>query len=299
MYRAVVIFLLPFFLLGTKYSGEFQELGVGGRTCAMGGSGVAQHADASVLYFNPAASFFTPQGILVMHAENFGGIVKNEYGSVVLPHESLALGLGVQYVSVGGIKLTELGDTLAPIGSDNPPIAYDTVGTKDIVLYITGAKGNALLSYGASIKVYYRDLYAITGYGGGLDVGLMLNADYLVCGLAIRDFVLSPLIWGNGTRETIVPKLSFGVAPRIPLPQWKSEVTFECDMVKTLDIKGFDIMMGMEYAYKDIIFGRLGLFKGMYTLGIGLKYRKFSLDYAFITHSELDNSNKISAGFAF
>lgn len=299
MYRAVILLLLPFFILATKYSGEFQELGVGGRTCAMGGSGVAQYADASVLYFNPAASFFTQKSILIMHAENFGGIVKNEFGSIVFPQKSMAFGLGVQYISVGGIKLTELGDTLNPIGNDNPPIAYDTVGTKDMVLYLNAAKGNSLLAYGASIKVYYRDLYAITGFGGGLDAGLLVNADYIVCGLAIRDFVLSPLIWSNGTKETILPKLSFGVAPRVPLPQWNSVMMFECDVVKTIDITGFNIMLGCEYAYKDILFGRLGLNGGTYTLGIGLKYKKFSLDYAFVTHSELSNSNKISAGLAF
>ena len=93
-----------------KYAGEFQELGVGGRACAMGGVGVAQFADPSVIYFNPAGSFFVPRSVLLMHAENFAGIVRNEFGSVILPKKNMSIGIGFQYLSVGNIYLTRLVD---------------------------------------------------------------------------------------------------------------------------------------------------------------------------------------------
>ena len=75
--RAVAkLILIPLLLMATKYAGEFQELGVGGRACAMGGTGVAQFVDPSVIYFNPAGSFYADRGVLLMHAENFAGVVK-------------------------------------------------------------------------------------------------------------------------------------------------------------------------------------------------------------------------------
>jgi hypothetical protein len=299
MYRIVTCLFVPVFLLATKYAGEFQELGVGGRACGMGGIGVAQFVDPSVIYFNPAGSYYTNRSVQLMHSENFAGVVKNEFGSVVIPKGSMSFGLGIQYLSVSDIKLTRLADTTSPPGNDNPPIPYDTVGTKDMVFYINGAKGGSRFSYGANIKVFYRDLSVITGFGGGIDLGLGINLNYLRIGFAVRDFILSPIVWSNGTKETIIPKLSLGIAPVVPLEKLNSEIIVECDVVKAVDIEGFDLNFGCEYAFKDFVFGRIGLHGGNYTLGVGLKYKRFSLDYAFVTHSELKNSNRISAGLSF
>ena len=234
-----------------------------------------------------------------MHAENFGGSVKNDFGSIILPKTNMAMGIGVQYISVGGIKLTTVPDTSAPPDVDNPPIAYDTVGTKDFVFYINGAKGNENFSYGANIKIFYRDLAVITGFGGGLDVGFMLKMDYLKVGFSVRDFILSPLIWSNGSKETILPKLTFGTAVNIPIEKINSVLTIACDFTKSLDITGFNRNLGCEYAYKNLIFGRAGHTNGRYTFGVGLLYKNFYLDYASITHADLANSNKFSAGLKF
>ncbi len=293
------LMLIPMLLMATKYAGEFQELGVGGRACAMGGTGIAQFVDPSVIYFNPAGSYYVNRGALVMHAENFAGIVKNEFGSVVLPKQNMTVGVGLQYLSVSGIQLTTLDDTTSPPSSENPPVAYDTVGTKDMIFYINGSRGNNKFSYGANIKVFYRDLSVITGYGGGVDLGVAVNLNYVKIGLGMRDFVLAPIIWSNGTKETIITKVSCGIAPVIPLENINSVVTLECDFVKPLDVEGFDVNIGLEYAYKDFIFGRAGINHGNYTVGVGLKYKQFSLDYALVTHSYLKNSNKISAGYTF
>ncbi len=211
----------------------------------------------------------------------------------------MALGFGVQYVSVSGIKLTTLPDTTSSPGNDNQPIPYDTVGTSDMILYVNGARGNEKIAYGANIKVFYRNLSVMSGFGGGLDVGLRYNLEYLKIGLAVRDFILSPIMWDNGSRETILPKLSFGCATVVPLRKINSAVTLECDFAKTLDISGFDFNVGLEYAFKNLIFGRIGIHRGNFTLGIGLFYKRFRFDYAFVTHSWLDNSNKFSAGLQF
>lgn len=296
---AAITVLTPFLMMAAKYAGEFQELGVGGRACAMGGVGVAQFVDPSVVYFNPAGSFYGQRGILLMHAENFAGIVKNDFASIILPKSNISVGVGFQYLSVSDIYLTTLTDTTSPPSSSNPPIPYDTVGTKEMVFYVNAAKGSGRFSYGANIKVFYRNLAVITGVGGGADLGLTLNLDYLIIGCAMRDFILSPIVWSNGTTEEILPKLSMGVAPVVPIEKINSVITLECDFVKSFDIDGFDVNMGFEYAFKNFIFGRFGFHSGNFTLGVGLKYKKLSLDYALVTHSELKSSNKISAGLAF
>lgn len=293
------IFIIPLFLCATKYAGEFQELGVGGRSCAMGATGIASATDPSVIYFNPALSRYAQQSVLAMHAENFGGIVKNEFVAAVLPRSSMSLGIAVEYVSVGDIILTQLVDTTAPPGSGNPPVPYDTVGTQDLVVYINGAKGTDLIAYGANIKVFYRDLAVATGYGGGIDAGVALSLPNLRLGIAVRDFVLSPIFWSNGTKETVLTRVSCGIAPAFTIEQAGMDVMFACDVTKRIDIQGFEVNLGCEIAYKEFLYGRLGLYDGNYTLGAGVKYKRFSIDYAFLTHSELDNTNKISAGLTF
>jgi hypothetical protein len=299
MCRIITLVMIPILLLGTKYAGEFQELQVGARASAMGGTGIAQFGDPTVLYFNPAGTFFISRSAHLMHAENFAGVVKNDFGAVVLPRGNMSLGFGVQYVHTSGIKLTTLPDTTLDPGSGNVPIPYDTVGTADFLFYINGSKGNDRFSVGANIKVFYRDLNAITGYGGGLDLGIAYKLDYLRIGFAVRDFVLSPLIWSSGTKETILPKIALGVAPVLPLRAINSTLTLEADIVKTIDVVGFEVNLGLEYGYRDLLFGRMGIHRGNYTLGIGLQYKKFSLDYAFMAHPDLNNSNKLSAGMRF
>jgi hypothetical protein len=299
MYRIIILFTVPALLIGTKYAGEFQELQVGARACAMGGTGIAQFSDATSLYFNPAGTYFIQRSVHLMHAENFAGIVKNDFGAIVLPRGNMSVGVGLQYVHTSGIKLTTLPDTTAPPGSNNLPIAYDTVGTSDVLFYVNGSKGNERLSVGANIKVFYRNLNAITGFGGGLDVGAALNLDYLRVGVVVRDFILSPLVWSSGRTETILPKIALGLAPVLPIAAINSKITIEADIVKVLDVSGFDVNLGFEYGYRDILFGRMGIYRGNYALGVGLQYKKFSVDYAFMKHPELSNTNKFSAGMRF
>jgi hypothetical protein len=150
-----------------------------------------------------------------------------------------------------------------------------------------------------NVKVFYRNLNAITGFGGGVDLGVAFRTDYFHAGFAVRDFILSPLLWSSGLKETILPKLALGVAPVLPIKALNSTIRFETDIVKVIDVAGFDLNMGIEYSFRDLLYGRFGVCRGDYTLGIGLQYKRFSVDYAFMTHSDLDNTNKFSAGYRF
>ncbi len=307
--RCFLIFILPVALLATKYAGEFQELGIGGRASGMGSTGIAQFYDPSIIYYNPGGSFFTPKSIILMHSENFAGIVRNEYAGVLLPQRAQIFGLAVQYISVSNIKLTTLPDTTTLPGDNNQPYPYDTVGTKDIIFYLSYGRGLRLadsvelqstrFAYGANIKVYYRDLVAITGYGGGFDLGCAIMTRYFHAGLAVRDFILAPLIWDNGTRETIQPKIMLGVSPLLPFEKINSRLTLACDFIKEIGVNGFAMKYGFEFCFRDVVCGRAGVNAGRFTVGIGLLYKKFRLDYAFLTHAELSNTNRISLGYLF
>ncbi len=291
--------LLPALFYGTQYAGEFQELVVGGRICGMGGVGVAQGTDATAIILNPAHAVSLNRSLHLMHAENFAGIVKNDFGAVIIPRENSAYGFGLQMVSVNGIKLTTLPDTNHLPGDGNQPIPFDTVSTRDMIIYLNGARTKGLLSCGANLKVYYRNLAVITGIGGGVDAGVCLNLRNMKAGFAVRDLILSPVYWDNDSKEYISPKVSFGIAPHILLTDINSMTILEIDVVKDLAFNEMRLNMGVEFVYKNSLFGRLGRSGERLTIGAGLRYRKLIFDYGLITHSDLGLSNKFSAGLDF
>ncbi|MGB9720576.1 MAG: hypothetical protein ACPL28_03725 [bacterium] len=301
IFLKIVCVVLFVFTVGyaTKYAGEFQELIVGGRVCGMGGTGVAQGTDPTAIILNPGCAPFVNRSLHLMHAENFSGIVRNEFGALVIPKANSAYGVGFQVVSVGNIKLTTLPDTTQDPGDENQPIPFDTVSTRDMILYLNAAQKRNVFAYGVNLKVYYRNLAVMTGVGGGMDIGLRLNLANLNAGIAVRDFVLAPVYWNNDSKEYISPKISFGLAPGIPLNKINAVLTIESDIVKDLSLNELKLNMGMEFAYKNAIYGRLGKSGPWYTVGAGLRHRKFIFDYGLITHPDLGISNKFSAGVDF
>ncbi len=295
----LTLVLLPIMLTATPYAGEFQDLGGGSRACAMAGTGFAQGIDPSALYFNPAVTRFLPRSFFIMHAESFGGLVRNEYAATVVPRPAATFGIGLQYLAISGIKFTTLPDTTQPPSADNPPYSYDTVSARDAILYGHISRGNEFLGWGSNLKLYYRGLSAIYGFGGGIDLGGALNLEYVRVGVAVRDFILAPLVWSNGTRETISPRLTLAVAPVLPIPRINSRFTLECAVQKQMDLPGFLIRTGAEFAYHQTLYGRCGISPDGFTLGAGVRYRRLFFDYALATHSYLKNTNKFSAGIEF
>ncbi|MEO0137319.1 MAG: hypothetical protein ABIL39_01955 [candidate division WOR-3 bacterium] len=278
----------------TKYAGEFQDLIVGGRVCGMGGTGVAQGNDLSALLLNPALSPFLQRSLQFMHAENFSGVVKNEFGALVITQKNLAYGLGFQLVSVGGIKLTTLPDTTRPPGYDNQPIPYDTVATHDWVFYLNAGKTKNFFAYGLNLKFYYRDLSVLRGWGAGVDGGLRFALKNFTWGISIRDIILSPIYWESDNREYIASKIAIGGAPQIPLDQINSVLIIETDIVKDLAQDDFFLLQGIELAFRQRIYGRVGRYGERLTAGVGLRYQRLLFDYGLITHNDLGISNKFS-----
>lgn len=294
----VIVFFLSI-TSASKYASEFQELIVGGRTCGMGCTGVAQGIDPTAILLNPAHAPFLDRSLHLMHAENFSSIIKNEFGALVIPKINSAYGIGFQMVSADNIKLTTLPDTTQQPGDENQPIPYDTVSTRDMIFYLNAAKSKAIFAYGVNLKIYYRDLAVLTGLGGGIDIGLRINLKNLNAGITIRDFILSPIHWDNDSKEYVTPQVSFGLAPYIPIVSLNSLLTIEIDLIKDLAFNELKLNTGIEWVYQNKIYGRLGKSGSRYTVGVGLRYKRLVFDYGLITHSDLGLSNKFSAGIDF
>ncbi|MEK7728181.1 MAG: UPF0164 family protein, partial [candidate division KSB1 bacterium] len=154
-----------------KYGGEFLTLGAGGRALGMGGAYSALANDVSAGYWNPAglANIDYPQ-IMLMHSQQFGGVVKYDYGSFALPlGTSRSLGLGLIRLGVDDIPVTQLSNPALKLGEEyvdangitrlNTPYVARTISDAEYALFLSyGLKRNEKLAFGANVKLIHKNV---------------------------------------------------------------------------------------------------------------------------------------------
>jgi len=308
----------------TKYAGDFEELGVSARSVAMGSALVATGADPAALYYNPSASvLLSERDIMLMHAENFGGLVKNDFATVALPSDKSCLGFGLLHNGVSGIKLTRLLNDGLPLGAEfvdttfsnagdtlidtviNVPVVSKTVSAADWVFYLNYARQLSFhFLVGGNAKLIYRTTGVSTCFGMGLDAGAtwVLVKDFNV-GLRVRNLSTAPLFWDTKTRESVLPTVALGVGKTFGLGR-KDRLLVDVEGEGSFEGLPIQENVGVEYQFHDVLFGRLGFHRGNFTMGLGGQYKRFFLDYAFETAAyqdaqDLPSSQKIAGGIRF
>jgi len=292
-----------------KYAGEFLNLGAGGRGLGMGGAYTALARDVSAAYWNPAGlvNIEYPQ-IMLMHAQQFEGVVKYDFGSFGIPfgaHRSL--GLSLIRLGVDDIKRTVLENPDAKLGPTNRPKVAGLFSDAEYALFLTYAvrRTNAL-SFGANIKILHKALGDNSAWGLGFDLAALFNPiGNLQVGLNLQDITSTVLAWDTGRRELIFPMLKAGLAypmgfPMIGgymAPALDFEIRFEGrDFASQLAVGpvSLDSHLGWEYQREAFAF-RVGSDVGNLAVGAGINLPKLQIDYAFLSHNDLGASHRISA----
>lgn len=323
---SLIIILLFQISFATKYAGDFEESGVSARAIGLGGAYVAVAADPSAIYYNPAASVRNKNyGVLLMHAESFGGLVKNNYLGIVLPSQKQSFGVGVLNTGVPGIKLTELRNPNLPLGVEyvdtiingndtlidivlNLPQVTKTVNAMDWVCYFNYARQlSSVFQIGVNAKMIYQTYGIASCFGMGIDLGGSVDLfDGFNMGLRIRNLTTSPLFWDNKTRESISPKVALGLARTFNFG--KDHLLFSIELEANTDNgltkPELTENIGIEYSLKQTIAARIGLYHRLITLGLGLNYRQFFVDYAYQSgyysqSKNLGSNQRISGGIKF
>jgi hypothetical protein len=316
--RKIIVFFVLMLLLQQsfgsgfkKYAAEFLNSGVGSRALAMGGAFAAVANDVTAGYWNPSG-LVNARGFQIqfMHANQFTSSVQYDYFAASNQFNSgTSLGFSLIRLGVDDIKNSRnalLGELISD-GLDYSKITNFNVA--DYAFIFSYAKRyNERLSYGANVKLIYRDFDTESALGIGFDIGAQYYlAQNLLLGLTFRDITTTMMAWSTSEKEFIPPSLRPGLSYRYDIESIDLYIQPAVDMNILFERReyaaqfnvgpvSFDTFWGAEIGFKDLMFLRLGYddlsrFNG----GVGFSITKLAVDYSYMNYDrELGNVHRIS-----
>ena len=281
--------------LGTT-SAAFLKLGAGARPSAMGNCYVGIADDSTAIYWNPAglAQIDAKNGTAsLMHAVWFEEILY-DWASYAVPIRNWGVfGIGVQYLSYGSIDQT-----------DNTGLNTGTFSPTDMAISLAWAKKIKGFDVGLNIKyISSKIVNTATAYAADLGVMKKLMDNKLSLGLAVQN--MGTALKYVTDNEPLPFNIKAGGAYKIK-SNWLGTIDINApidgpvyygagtEYVQKLSGK-MQIAGRAGYNTENINTGGLNGF----TVGLGIKYLDYALDYAFVPYGDLGNTNRISFTVAF
>lgn len=300
----LLLLLPPSLAAQAKYAGELFEFPGDARSVAMGGTGVSSTHEAATGFYNPALVGWPHQpSLMLAHREQFGGVVSADLMAVSFHRSSdLAVHLGLVRRGVDNIPDTRLAlddrDGDGELDDDErlvpEKIRYFNQREWGILLSLA-RKNQTGWRWGASVKLMGHWLVDELGLGMGFDLGVWraFRRGFSL-GLMLQDITTTQVYWSTGQWATTAPRLTSGLRWDFTLPVVRRPVVVEGEVTTRLDgrrlERSFDLGQvsflsgaGVELALNDNLRLRAGgatLYP--FTLGAGLRFPAFSVDYAYV-----------------
>jgi len=286
----VLLLLAALTAQAAEYSGVASvfELGMGARPLALGGAFTALADDSNALYFNPAGMpWLEGLSMLSSYEQRIGGA---SYGNlaICLPH----VGLGISYLDFGTIPEVDEDGTIT--GS----LTYSSIG----LVGSLGAKVANLpllaelevadqLGLGLRVKAFIaRTVEPASGSGFAIDFPFLFRGEASVfsadvpitygVGLLLENLVSWPIRYGSGHSEDWPSRVVVGFSVSV-----EDQIAVAVDLTTDKALR-----LGAEWAPLPALALRGGVRYEelwMWSLGVGVVVKAFSIDLAYVNHREL------------
>ena len=272
-----------------KYSNSFLNIGAGARNLAMGGAVVANVADATAGYWNPArlSGAIQKTEIALMHSEYFTGLANYDYGAIAHAVDAENT-IGFSFVRLGVDDIPNTLNLVDPNGNvDYSRVERFSSADYGFILSYSRAELENGVKLGANVKVVRRVIGKFANaWGFGFDLGASRDFGKWTAGLALRDVTNTFNFWDFNTElleqaftetgnlipenslELTRPSLSAGLSRPFALGE-KFNVLAEGDLDLFFDgqrnalisSRAFsgDLKLGAEFSYVQKFFFRMGL----------------------------------------
>jgi hypothetical protein len=334
---ALVSFAYPDASSDIRYAAELNRMSAGSRAAAMGAGGVALPFDATGIIWNPASSSFAAAGdVAAEYASLYGGMSSKacfafrtplqEGMSVGALYEPFLSGDIDRWDSLPGTYLERQMDPL--MRADGSSVGTFT-NTQHLLMLALAKRFNVPvprpssysyplpieLAVGLSFKGYWQTMNlqrkTRMGMNFNCDVGCLLHVgvDYDILkqmpnreffiGISIKDALGTKVIWLHSPvdyqeRVDRVEYLGASYVDKTGIlgANWTVTVAGERFYKNT-------VHCGLEAQYWDMVSFRAGLSDKVPVLGIGVLYKRISLDYAFSFDDLAYSPVRLSLGYVF
>lgn len=274
--KSILFILIPFLVSQTFASRDatgygFLKIPMGPKSVSLGKAFVSLANDPSATFWNPAGlGFMTRKQFQISHAKSVDDMF-NDFGAVVIPTNYGSVGVNFLYSSSGTIP------TYSDSGRSGEISAYDTYATVSYSMRVSQK-----FSYGISARVFCEKIDSYSGYGGTLDLGMLVHNlvfDGLNMGLSLKDW--GPDAEFNETRITLPLRAQGGLSYVHRYFTAVAELNLEKQRCPTGHF-------GMEIPIANILFLRGGYSTNKwFDFGGGFIFKMITVDGAFSPSSDL------------
>lgn len=289
-----IMLCAPPLLADDNYAMPVLRMGVGARALGMGGAYIAEVKDASATYWNPA-------GLTELEHLNITGMFSAEM-AYERDHSFLAYG---RKFGFGALAMGWISSEIRGVQGYNHEDVF-TSTFKEVVNVFLFSYANKIgnLSLGTNLKIVNQKMGDYLNETGiGADVGLRyVYKEDIVLGAVVKDIATKVGAW-SGKDEVLNDRVpaTFGVGAVV----YHAGFAFPIDVYKVEGRGEMALHFGGEYSYQfeesyDFS-ARAGLNDGEVTFGFGLKFVKFTIDYAFVSEQQdfLKENHKFSFSVDF
>ena len=260
---------------------SFLKIGVGAKATAMGGAFTAIANDGTALYWNPAGLTQIKQRELSATYNLWFQEIRQGYVSFGFPSLGGTVGLGANYVDMGDIE-----------GRDEEGNPTGDFGASDTHLFAGYADKFKNISWGITAGWLKDKIEKDTETTFLGNIGFLYPvSDRFTLGVVAQNI-------GSELGSDPLP-LTFKVGAASKL----KALTLALDIAKPQDNEIY-YCLGAEWWLREVLALRVGyktnqdIGQGL-TAGIGYKFGRICLDYAYVPYGDLGDTHRISLGMKF